>query len=118
RSNLLPNFKRVYRFDACPPPVLDQIRDRYRNVRKSELPLIEATKQIVFIDVLIGLLSEEGFDFRQGLDGNHLLVDRIHKRKIFVKVVDEDEEKIGDTEMHGAEEKIGDTEIDDAEKNL
>ncbi|CAG8497845.1 6025_t:CDS:1 [Acaulospora colombiana] len=116
--------RQVYRSDVCPLSVLEQIRGRYNNVRKSKLPLIEATKQIVFVDLLIGLLSEEGFDFRQGIDGKHLLVDKTHGNKVYVEIIDEEEENDENVDVEeendenvDVEEEI-DENVDDVEEEI
>ncbi|CAG8573318.1 14503_t:CDS:2 [Acaulospora morrowiae] len=92
--------KTTRRRDIVPPFIRERARERYSTIRESMFPLEEAAKQIVYIDTLIYLLDEQGFEFKQGIEGNHRVVDKIGRKEFEVCILDsEDDEEEEENEF-------------------
>ncbi|CAG8509417.1 5789_t:CDS:10 [Diversispora eburnea] len=76
--------------NICPKFIRQQANERYASIRESMFPLEEAAKQIVYIDTLINILSEQGFEFKQNIDGNHHLIDKIERKEFEICFLDND----------------------------
>ncbi|CAG8522272.1 2598_t:CDS:2, partial [Acaulospora colombiana] len=85
--------KTTHRKDIVPTFIREQARERYSTIRESMFPLEEAAKQIVYIDTLIYLLDEQGFEFKQSIEGNHRVVDKIGRREFEKDASDEEVEE-------------------------
>ncbi|CAG8548943.1 17190_t:CDS:1 [Dentiscutata heterogama] len=96
------------RSEICPSPVVAGLREKYEGLRESLNPLHEVAKKAAYIDTLIYLLREQGFEFHQSLDGEHQLIDLIGRKKVKIKVIDdsnaEDETDGGIHEDHDSNE--------------
>ncbi|CAG8797990.1 507_t:CDS:1, partial [Cetraspora pellucida] len=77
------------RSEICPSPVVAGLREKYEGLRESLNPLHEVAKKAAYIDTLIYLLREQGFEFHQSLDGEHQLIDLIGKKEVKIKVIDD-----------------------------
>ncbi|RIB29336.1 hypothetical protein C2G38_2136893 [Gigaspora rosea] len=77
------------RSEICPSPVVAGLREKYEGLRESLNPLHEVAKKATYIDTLIYLLREQGFEFHQSLDGEHQLIDLVGRKKVKVKVIDD-----------------------------
>ncbi|CAG8646408.1 2536_t:CDS:1 [Gigaspora margarita] len=100
------------RSEICPSPVVAGLREKYEGLRESMNPFYEVAKKATYIDTLIYLLREQGFEFHQSLDGEHQLIDLVGRKKVKVKVIDDsnsDEEIDGGTHEDHDSNEIEDT---------
>ncbi|CAG8774473.1 30618_t:CDS:1, partial [Racocetra persica] len=81
--------KTPLRSEICPSPVVAGLREKYEGLRESLNPLHEVAKKAAYIDTLIYLLREQGFEFHQSLDGEHQLIDLIGRKEVKIKVIDD-----------------------------
>ncbi|CAG8689502.1 1677_t:CDS:1 [Dentiscutata erythropus] len=104
------------RSEICPSPVVAGLREKYEGLRESLNPLHEVAKKAAYIDTLIYLLREQGFEFHQSLDGEHQLIDLIGRKKVKIKVID-DSNAEDDTDG-GINEDNDSNEIDETQDTI